>query len=41
MLADEEWVQLYSHMCLLSVLASGPPKNSDSPHAVGGAQRNL
>jgi len=38
MLADEEWVQLYSHMCLLSVLASGPPKkSSDSPHAVGGA----
>jgi hypothetical protein len=40
MLADEEWVQLYSHMCLLSVLASGPSKRcSASAHAVGGTQQ--
>ena len=42
MLADEEWVQLYSHMCLLSVLVSAPPKkDSDSAHAVAGMQHNL
>lgn len=39
MLADEEWVQHYSHMCLLIVLASAPPKKSSaSAYAVGGVQ---
>ena len=42
MLADEEWVQLYSHMCLLSVLVSAPPKkDSNSAHIVPGMQHNL